>query len=138
MASDKGRDKDNDGDRDQSREDADEGGGISLSETLKKVIAAGVGAAFMTEESIRGYLSELKLPKEVLNIVLQGAAKSKEELVTRVGNEIIKIINRIDMVKEASRFVEEHKFKIMAEVEVVKRDATKGEPATEIKITPKT
>lgn len=100
----------------------DDSSGLKLSDALKKVITAGIGAAFMTEESIRNYLSELKLPKEALNIVLQSAAKSKEELVHRVGSEIIKVVNRIDFVKEASRFVEEHKFKIKAEVEVVKRE----------------
>lgn len=88
---------------------------------LKKLISAGVGAAFMTEESIRTYLSELKLPKEVLNLLLQGAQKSKDELMDRVGNEVIKIVRKIDFVHEASRFVEEHKFRISAEIDVVKK-----------------
>jgi len=101
--------------------DNDESSGLKLSEAIRKVITAGIGAAFMTEESVRAYLSELKLPKDVLNLLLQSAAKSKEELVGRVGNEIIKMVNKIDFVKEASRFVEEHKFKISAEVEVLKR-----------------
>jgi hypothetical protein len=86
--------------------------GLKLSDALKKLITAGIGAAFMTEESIRNYVSELKLPKE--------------ELMHKVGNEIIKVVNRIDFVKEASRFVEEHKFKIKAEVEVVKKDLKSG------------
>jgi hypothetical protein len=100
--------------------------GLKLSDALKKLITAGIGAAFMTEESIRNYVSELKLPKDVLNMLLQSAAKSKEELMHKVGNEIIKVVNRIDFVKEASRFVEEHKFKIKAEVEVVKKDLKSG------------
>ena len=104
--------------------ETEDASGLKLSDALKKVITAGIGAAFMTEESIRNYLSELKLPKDVLNLLLQSAAKSKEELTTKVGNEIIKIVNRIDFVKEASRFVEEHKFKIKAEVEVVKKDSS--------------
>lgn len=107
----------------KASEGEDTAAGIKLTEALKKVITAGIGAAFMTEESIRNYLSELKLPKEVLNMLLQSAAKSKEELVTKVGSEIIKVVNRIDFVKEASRFVEEHKFRIKAEVEVVKRES---------------
>lgn len=97
---------------------------LRLGDTLKKLLTAGVGAAFMTEEHIRSYLGELKLPKEVLNSLLQSASKSKEELINRVSNEAIKVINRIDYVKEASRFVEEHKFKISAEIEVVKRDTS--------------
>ncbi len=106
--------------------ESDDGSGLKLGEALKKVITAGLGAAFMTEESIRNYLSDLKLPKEVVNMVLQSAAKSKDDLMNRVGNEIIKIVNKVDFVKEASRFVEEHKFKIKAEVEVVKREDTSG------------
>lgn len=97
---------------------------INFGEALKKIVTAGIGAAFMTEEHIRSYVSELKLPKDVLNGLLQSASKSKEEVITRVSNEAIKILNRIDYVKEASRFVEEHKFKISAEIEVVKRESS--------------
>jgi hypothetical protein len=96
--------------------------GQKVSDLLKKIVSAGIGAAFMTEENIRTYLTELKLPKEMLNYLLQGASKSKEELVNKVGAEVIKIVNRIDFVKEASRFVEEHKFKVSAEIEVTKKE----------------
>ncbi|MCM2282499.1 MAG: hypothetical protein NDI61_11715 [Bdellovibrionaceae bacterium] len=104
-----------------TREDV-ERGGISVGDTLKKLLTAGVSAAFMTEESIRSFVSELKLPKETLNLLLAGAAKSKEELTHRVSREIINIISKIDFVKEASRFVEEHKFKISAEIEVIRKE----------------
>ena len=65
---------------------------------FKKIISAGIGAAFMTEESIRSYLGELKLPKDVVGMLLQGAQKSKDDLMDRVGNEVIKIIQKIDFV----------------------------------------
>lgn len=93
-----------------------------LAELVKRVMTAGLGAAFMTEEHIRSYVSDLKLPKEVLNTLLQGASKSKDELINRVGNETIRLISKIDIVKEAARFVETHKFKINAEVEVIKKE----------------
>ncbi|MCC7404992.1 MAG: hypothetical protein IT288_11400 [Bdellovibrionales bacterium] len=99
-----------------------EGRSKGVSEAIKKVISAGIGAAFMTEESIRNYLAEVRLPKDVMNMLLQSAAKSKEELLDRVGNEVVRIVSKIDFVQEASRFVEEHKFKISAEVEVIKKD----------------
>ena len=112
------------------RDDASES--ARLSDTFKKLLSAGIGAAFMTEEHIRNYVGELKLPKDVLNVLLAGASKSKEELLDRVGNEVIKIISKIDFVEEASRFVEEHKFRIQAEVEVVKKekDSAGGEGLT--------
>ncbi len=90
-------------------------------EVLRKVMSVGLGAAFMTEESVRSALGGLNLPKEVLNSILHGANKSKEDFLNKVGNETIKLLSKIDFVKEASRFVEEHKFKINAEIEVVKK-----------------
>lgn len=92
-----------------------------LGDTVKKVFTAGVSAAFMTEESLRAYVSELKLPKEALNLLLQGANKSKDEITQRVTKEIVGIIQKIDFVKEASKFAETHKFKITAEIDIVKK-----------------
>ena len=109
---------------DDEKEDHKAGGLIG--EAAKKIFTAGVTAAFMTEESVRGYLSELKLPKEILNLIVQGASKSKEELTNRVGKEVISMIQKIDFVKEASRFAETHKFKITAEIEIQKKDESKG------------
>lgn len=93
-----------------------------LGETLKKILSVGLGAAFMTEESVRAYLADMKLPKDVLNGLLQSAAKSKTELMNRVGSEVIRMVSKIDFVKEASRFAEEHKFRIHAEVEVIRKE----------------
>jgi hypothetical protein len=113
--------RDKDKDRDKKSEFTDEETSGKWGEMLRKVMSVGLGAAFMTEESIRSAVTELKLPKEVLSSILQSASRSKEEFVNRVGNETIKLISKIDFVKEASRFVEEHKFKIQAEIEVVKK-----------------
>lgn len=99
----------------------DEKENAGIADSLKKIFSVGISAAFMTEDAIRGYLSDIKLPKDVLNIILTGAAKSKDELMNRVSGEVVKILSKIDFVKEASRFVEEHKFRISAEVEVVKK-----------------
>jgi hypothetical protein len=104
-------------DFDQDRSEEKQGGPII--ETVKKLFSVGVGAAFMTEESIRNYLADLKLPKEVLNLILQSANKGKEELVSRVGKEIGGILSHIDIVKEASKFAENHKFRVSAEIEVI-------------------
>lgn len=93
-----------------------------LAELVRKIMTAGLGAAFMTEEAIRSQLGEVKLPKDVINTILQGANKSKEELVHRIGNETMRLISKIDIVKEVARFAETHKFKIQAEVEILKKD----------------
>ncbi|AHI05887.1 hypothetical protein BDW_06905 [Bdellovibrio bacteriovorus W] len=110
-------------DDDSKKQDEKESSDIKgfLGDTVKKVFTAGVSAAFMTEESLRSYVSELKLPKEALNLLIQGANKSKDEITQKVTKEIIGIVQKIDFVKEASRFVENHKFKITAEVDIIKK-----------------
>ncbi len=108
-------------DNDEVNEPAEESRS-RLTETLKKVLATGVSAAFMTEESIRTYLQDLKLPKDVLALIIQGANKSKDEITGRVVKEMSGILGRIDFVKEVSRFVEEHKFRVQMDIEVLKKD----------------
>ncbi len=103
----------------------DKGDKPKLTGTVKKVFAAGVSAAFMTEESIRNYLTDLKLPKEILGLLVQGATKTKEEITSKVTNEVLGVIRKIDFVKEFSRFAEGHKFKISAEVEIIKKEKDK-------------
>ncbi len=114
-------DESQDKDRHRRTDTTDDENTPKWGDVIRKVMSVGLGAAFMTEESIRGVVTDLKLPKEVLATLLQGASRSKEEFLNRVGNETIKLISKIDFVKEASRFVEEHKFKIQAEIEVVKK-----------------
>lgn len=91
-------------------------------EVIKKVIAVGVSGAVLSEEVIRSYLSEVKLPRELLNLIVQGAQKSKEEVATRISKEVVGLLSKVDIVKEASRFVETHKFRISAEIEVLPRE----------------
>jgi hypothetical protein len=92
-----------------------------VTEALKKVFTAGVSAAFMGEEGIRNYLGKMELPKEVLQVLLQSASKSKDEVTQRVTKEIVGIIQKIDFVKEFSKFAETHKFKITAEIDIIKK-----------------
>jgi hypothetical protein len=112
----------------KSDSEAQEEGRSLLSDTLKKVFTAGVSAAFLTEESIRGYLGEMKLPKEVLQVLLQSASKSKDEITQRMTKEIVGMIQKIDLVSEFSKFAENHKFKISAEVEILKKSAADKSP----------
>ena len=117
---------------DDDKRDSDDDSLPKWGEMLKKVISVGLGAAFMTEESVRSALGDIKLPKEVLSSILQGASRSKEDFLNKIGNETIKLISKIDFVKEASRFVEEHKFHISADIEVVKKDPSKADPSLQL------
>lgn len=111
---------------DESEKEKEDGrSGTLVGEAVKKLFTAGITAAFMTEESVRSYLAELKLPKDMLNLIVAGATKSKEEITGRVSREIVGMIQKIDLIKEVSKFAETHKFKISAEVEILRKEDSK-------------
>lgn len=60
----------------------------AIPELVKRAILSGIGAVFMTEEGIRSYLSELKLPKEAAQFVISQVARTKEDLFRVVTDEI--------------------------------------------------
>lgn len=99
-----------------------------IPEVVKKLLATGVSAAFLTEETIRTYLNDVKIPKDLAQKIIENANRSKKELMDRVGDEIVTIIKKIDFVDEASRFVENHKFRVSAEIEVLRKDPPNSEP----------
>ncbi len=59
------------------------------SDLVKKVLTVGVGAIFLTEESLRGLVSEIKLPKELMGGILESAGKTKNEFLSKLSTEII-------------------------------------------------
>ncbi len=60
----------------------------ALPDLIKKALVAGVGALFMTEEGIRSFLGDLKLPKDVIQFVVGQASKTKEDLFKTLSREL--------------------------------------------------
>ena len=81
--------------------------GEKLGETIKKIIGAG---------------SPTEISKELMSTVLGQALKAKDDITLKVSNEMISLVRKIDFVKEFSKFAENHKFKITAEVEILKKE----------------
>ena len=78
-----------------------------FSDTIKKIISAG---------------SPTDISKEFIGTLLGQALKAKDEVSSKVTNEMISLIRKIDFVKEFSKFAENHKFKVSAEIEIMKKD----------------
>lgn len=78
-----------------------------FSDALKKIISAG---------------SPTDISKELIGTVLGQALKAKDEVSLKVTNEMIALVRKIDFVKEISKFAENHKFKVTAEIEITKKN----------------
>lgn len=63
----------------------------------KKILALGVGAAFLTEEGVRGLVQEFKLPKELFGTLIDGAGKVRKEFIQNFSADLMnKIADKID------------------------------------------
>lgn len=84
----------------------------AISDTIKKIITAG---------------SPSDISKELVQTVVSNMNKTKDDITAKATNEMIALIRRIDFVKEFSKFAQEHKFKITAEIEISKKEKTTKE-----------
>ena len=82
-------------------------GGEKLTDAIKKILGAG---------------SPTDISKELIGTVVGQAMRAKDDITLKVSNEMIALVRKIDFVKEFSKFAENHKFKITAEVEILKKD----------------
>jgi hypothetical protein len=76
----------------------------ALSDLIKKALVAGMGALFMTEEGVRSFLGDLKLPKDVIQFVVGQASKTKEDLFKVLSRELrlfLESANFSDVMRKA-------------------------------------
>ena len=97
---------DKDGKKDATKS-SEKSSGQALSDAIKKIIMAG---------------SPSDISKELVQTVVSNVNKTKDDITAKATNEMIALIRRIDFVKEFSKFAQDHKFKISAEIEVLKKD----------------
>ncbi len=83
-----------------------------LTDTLKKILSAG---------------SASEISKEAIGTVIGQVLKTKDDITERATQEMVTLIQKIDFVKEFAKFAENHKFKITAEVEILRKTEKKEE-----------
>ena len=66
-------------------------------ETLRKLLITGLGTAFMTEDSLLKYLSDLKLPRDAKNYLLGQAQKGKDELARVLSQELRRYLGKLNL-----------------------------------------
>lgn len=89
---------------------------------IKKVVSVGVGAAFMTEESVKKVLEDLPLPKDVLNGLMQNAKSAKEDFSTGIREEVKNYLSKVDATKLAASVLEKFDLEIEAKVRFKKKE----------------
>lgn len=98
-----------------------------FSEMAKKAVLAGIGAIFMTEESIRNAFTEMKLPKEAMSFLLDQVKKQKDDLMSSFGSEVSKFLAKVNVHEEVQKALSRLQMHIDAKITF----SPKGSPASE-------
>ena len=109
---------------DDDAQDAERRGFVS--DFVRRMAWAGIGAVFMSEEGIRRLAGQLKLPKEALGFLLSQAEKTKDEIGRVVGDEVRKLLQSDRVRDELLKMVAGMTIEVRAEVKLVP-DRVKGE-----------
>jgi len=92
-----------------------------ISDIFKKVVSTGISAAFMTEDTVKGILHDLPLPKEMVNGLLQNAKNTKDDFIHSVKNELKSYLDKIDISKEIDRVLDNYDLDISATIKFNKK-----------------
>lgn len=93
-----------------------------ITDIFKKVINTGMSAAFMTEDTVKGILNDLPLPKDVVAGLLENAKSTKTEFVDSVKKELKTYLNKVDVSKEIDRVLEKYDIEVNAKLKFTKKD----------------
>ncbi len=87
-----------------------------IPDIVRRTFYAGLGAVFTTEEGIRKIASDLKLPKDVANYLIQSAAGTKDELFRVVGKELRGFLETVNISGELQKLLTSLSFEIKTEI----------------------
>lgn len=87
-----------------------------VTEFVRKVAVTGLGALFMTEEGLRALAGQLKLPKELLGVILSQAEKTKSEIGRIVSEEIRRFLQSDRLREELLKLVSQMTIEVKAEI----------------------
>lgn len=88
-------------------------------EFVRKVAVAGLGALFMTEDGIRSLSGQLKLPKEVLGLVLSQAEKTKGDIGRVVSEELRRFLQSEKLREEFLKLMSGMTVEVTAQIRLV-------------------
>ncbi len=95
-----------------------------LQDIIKRVVSVGVGAAFMTEESVRNILGDLPLPKDIVTGLVQNAKGAKEDFTQALRDEFKKYLSHLDTEHIIDYLAENYDVEVNASFSFKKKKAT--------------
>src|SRR5437868_13476204 len=76
-----------------------------IPDIVRRTILGGIGAVFASEEGIRKLASEVSLPKDVVNFLLNQANNSKDEILRVVAKEVRGFLESANLSSELQKLL---------------------------------
>ena len=93
-----------------------------LGDLAKRALTTGIGAVFMSEETLRSQLSEVKLPKEAMGYVVSQADKTKRELIDVIARETRAFFSRLEVEDMIARALTGTTIEITTRVRILPKE----------------
>ncbi len=93
-----------------------------LGDLAKRALTTGIGAVFMSEETLRSQLSEMKLPKEAMGYVVSQADKTKRELIDVIARETRAFFARLEVEDMIARALTGTTIEITTRVRILPKE----------------
>jgi hypothetical protein len=100
-----------------------------LRDVVKKAVEKGVervtevgGRVSETPENLKAYLNEMKLPREVIHLIMQQVDDTKNGLYRAVAREIRDFLEHSNIAEELSRVLTTLSFEIKTEIRFIPND----------------
>lgn len=99
--------------------------GVGTMSWAKKLMTAGVGTFFLTEEALRTLVSEFKLPKEIVSSILDGAKNVRKEFMQNFVNEMMtKVQDKVDPSVMVAEFFRRNEVSLEIKIKVKEKPET--------------
>jgi hypothetical protein len=95
-----------------------------IPDLIKKAVIGGVERGYESAESLRNFISEQKLPKEIVNALLSNIDETKNGLFRVVAKEIRNFLEAVDWQRELQKLLTTVSFEIKTEIRFIPNDAT--------------
>jgi hypothetical protein len=102
-------------------------------ELVKRTFAAGMGAVFSTEEGIRRFTREMKLPKEVAGYLVDTASSTKDEFLRILAREVREFLQTINLSEEIAKMLTMLSFEVKTEIRFIPNDEKYGGVEPDVK-----
>lgn len=95
-------------------------------ELVKRLVENGVERLADSPEAVRQWANELRLPKELLNIILNHVEDAKSEIFGVVVREVREFLERANLADEITRVLTGVTLEVKTQVRFVPNDAKSG------------